>query len=83
MYRKGNCFLVAFSVFDGKVIGYAANEALWPISEVWNEAESFPENVTEYDGLDDVDIIDENEKILDAAEIFIDQNKGGISGVIE
>ncbi len=62
---------------------HAANEVVWPVSEIWVVDEIYPSNVSSFDGVDDDAYLEANHRILEKAETFIDQNQGGVGGKVE
>ena len=56
-------------------VGAAANDAVWPISELWMEAETYPVDTDQYDGEGDQFYLEENQKVLNEVERFLNENQ--------
>ncbi len=56
-------------------LGAAANEAVWPVSELWMKAETYPVDTAQYDGEGDQFYLEDNQKVLDEVERFLNDKQ--------
>jgi hypothetical protein len=56
-------------------LGAAANEAVWPVSELWMKAETYPVDTAQYDGEGDQFYLEDNQKVLDEVERFLNEKQ--------